>query len=91
MEVGAPRGTHWECAVITSDAFAPAPAKLRMLAIHGCGFLPLQAGNPHIVIGRVAGFDTAAYGMAKESFPIRFELPKREGGSYVLDSAKCDN
>ena len=84
VAVGAPRGTHWERAVSASDVFAPALAKLRILAIHGCRFVPLKADNPHIVVGRVAGFDTAVYGLPKESFPILCELPKREGGGDVL-------
>ena len=53
VEIGAPKGTHWERAVIASDAFAPALAKLSILAIHGCRFVPLKAENPHIGIGTV--------------------------------------
>ncbi len=87
VAVEAPRGTQWERAVIASDAFAPALAKLRILAIHGCRFVPIKAENPHIVIGRVAGFDTAVYGLAKESFPILCDLPKREGAGDVLVAA----
>lgn len=55
VAVGTPRGTHWERAVIASDVFAPALGKLRILAIHGCRFVPVNAMHPHIVIGRVAG------------------------------------
>ena len=84
VEIGAPRGTQWERAVIASEAFAPALARLRILAIHGCRFVPLKLENPHIVIGRVAGFDTAIYGLAKESLPILGELPSGEGGGRVL-------
>ena len=87
LTVGAPRGTHWERAVIASDAFAPALARLRILVIHGCRFVPLEAENSHIVIGRVAGFDTAVYGLAKESFPILCNLPAREGAGDVLVAA----
>ena len=84
VELGAPRGTQWERAVIASEAFAPALAKLRILAIHGCRFLPLKLESPHIVMGRVAGFDTALYGLAKESFPILGELSVRQEGGRVL-------
>lgn len=84
VAVGTPRGTHWERAVIASDVFAPALGKLRILAIHGCRFVPVNAMHPHIVIGRVAGFDTAVFGLAKESFPILCELPKRAGAGEVL-------
>ena len=82
--LGTPRGTRWERAVITSEAFAPALAKLRILAIHGCQFVPLAAENPHIVVGRVAGFDTAVYGPPRESFPILCAWPRPEGGGELL-------
>ncbi|MCY2927868.1 MAG: hypothetical protein NT031_21005, partial [Planctomycetota bacterium] len=87
LAVGAPRGTHWERAVIASDAFGPDLASLRILAIHGCRFLPVVAPRPHIVIARVAGFDTAVFGLAKESFPILFDLPVPEASGGVLVAA----
>ncbi|MCE9613864.1 MAG: hypothetical protein K8T26_06275 [Lentisphaerae bacterium] len=84
VAIGTPRGTQWERAVISSDVFGPELARLRILAIHGCRFTPVTAEAPHIVIGRVAGFDTAVFGLAKDSLPILFELPKGEGGGEVL-------
>ena len=82
--VGAPRGTQWERAAVASGAFSPSLAKLRILAIHDCHFVPIQAEHPHVVIGRVAGFDTAVFGLARESFPILSELPTSEGAGPVL-------
>lgn len=87
VEVGAPRATGWERAVVASDAFAPGLGKLRILAIHDCRFVPVNAANPDIVIGRVAGFDTAVYGLAKKSFPVLFELTAGEGAGDVLVAA----
>jgi len=87
VQPGPPRGTQWERAVIASGAFGPTLAKLRILGIHGCRFVPLAAENPDIVVGRVAGFDTAVYGLPKQSFPILCELPKREGAGDVLAAA----
>ncbi len=84
LATGAPRGTQWERAVIASDVFSPGLAKLSILAIHGCRFVPVKAEHPDIVIGRVAGFDTAVYGLPKESFPVLCELPKQEGAGEVL-------
>jgi hypothetical protein len=84
LAVGAPRGTQWERAAIASDVFLPGLAKLRILAIHDCHFVPIKAERPHIVIGRVAGFDTAVYGLARESFPLLCELPRGDGGGEVL-------
>ncbi len=71
-----PRGTLWERAVVSSDFFGEGLARLRILAIHDCTFLPTRATNAHIAVARVAGFDTAVYGLPKEAFPILFEHPQ---------------
>ncbi len=84
LAVGAPRGTQWERAVVASDVFSPSLARLRILAIHDCHFVPVRVEHPHLVIGRVAGFDTAVFGLARESFPILCELPTAERGGHVL-------
>ena len=85
VEVGSPRGTHWERAVISSDAFAPSLQKLRILAIHDCRFVTMKAENADIVIARIAGFDSAVYGLPKETFPVLSEIPQPEekGGLLV--------
>ena len=89
--IGKPRGIQWERAVIADDAFVPALARLRILSIPGCRFVPIQAANPHIVIGRVAGFDTAIYGLAKTSFPILCELPQQDGGTLLVATTKLSH
>jgi len=86
VEIGAPRGTHWERAVIASDAFAPAVRKLRILAMHDCSFVPMKSDHPLIVMARVAGFDTAVYGLPAETFPILFEMPETTNAGEVLVS-----
>jgi hypothetical protein len=76
IEVGKPRATQWERAVVASDAFGPALARLRILAIHDCHFTPIKAEDrTHIVVARVAGFDTAVYGLPQTTYPILFEHP----------------
>ena len=92
MTVGAPRGTHWERAVVASGFFEPDLQRLRILVIHGCRFVPMAADDPAIVVGRVAGFDTAVYGLAEESHPILFELPPRTGrGDVLIATTKLSN
>ena len=86
VEIGAPIGTHWERAVIASDAFAPAVQKLRILAMHDCSFVPMKSDHPLIVMARVAGFDTAVYGLPAETFPILFEMPETTNAGEVLVS-----
>lgn len=84
IEVGAPRGTHWERGVVASRLFEPDLDRLGILAIHDCRFVPVAAADPHLVVGRVAGFDRAVYGIPTDAFPLLFELPGREGAGRVF-------
>ena len=89
VELGSPRGTHWERAVISSDAFAPALQKLRIIAIHDCHFVTMKSENPDIVIARIAGFDSAVYGLPKETFPVLSELSQApENGGVLVATTK---
>jgi hypothetical protein len=80
VELAPPRAATWERVVISSDKFAPALPKLRILAAHDCHYLPVGGSPPaHLVVARVAGYDTAIYGLPeKDVFPILFELPERD-------------
>jgi len=74
LAAGAPREVHWERAVVASDAFAPALGRLRILGLHNVKFVPVEAAKADIVVARVAGFDTAVYGLPeKDVYPILFE------------------
>ena len=80
LELAPPRTTTWERLVVSSDRFAPALPRLRILAAHDCHFVPVS-GSPaaDLVVARVAGYDTAIYGLPeKDVFPILFELPERK-------------
>ncbi len=76
---GPPRSTAWERIVVSSDMFAPALPKLRILAANDCHFLPVtNAPAADLLVARVAGYDTAVYGLpTKDVFPILFELPDK--------------
>ncbi len=88
IEIGAPRGTHWERAVVSSEAFAPALRKLRILAIHECKFVPIDVENPDIVIARVAGFDSAVFGLPKEKFPVLVQPESGDHGALMVSTTK---
>jgi hypothetical protein len=74
VRFGAPRTAVWERAVIASDALGKELPRLRILAVHGCTFLPVEtkAANPDLVIARVAGYDTAVYGLPADPVPLLF-------------------
>lgn len=70
IKTGLPQRTKWERVVVSSDIFAPALEKFRVLAIHDCHFVPMKASNPDLVVARVAGYDHADYGLPEKVFPI---------------------
>jgi len=69
------------------DTFArPALRPLQILAIHDCHFVEVQADRPWLVLAKVAGFDTAAYGLAgAKTFPVLFEHPR---GDILVSTTK---
>lgn len=81
LKFGEPRTLrtgHWgnilERTVVASDAFGESLKKHRILMIHDCHYLPVEAGNPHLVIGHVAGYDHALFGLPQSKGPpILFE------------------
>ena len=84
-----PRGTQWERAVVSSEVFAPDLNKFRILAIHDCRFIPVESSTPDIVIARIAGFDSAVYGLPGKVFPLLFKLPETdEYGDLLISTTK---
>jgi hypothetical protein len=81
VEFGEPRTAGWERVVVAADGLGKPLNKLRILNAHACSYLPTKAGEPALVLGRVAGFDTAVYGLPKQQSPVLF--PMREGRWWV--------
>ena len=78
LKIGPPRRAGWERTVVTSDAFGPALEKMRILMVQDCHFLPTEAANPHLVLAKVAGYDTAVFGLPESSgvWPLLFTNPR---------------
>jgi len=73
---GDARVAKWERGVVASDVFGDALPKMRIVAPHDCRFVAIDTpGTPHLVLARVAGYDTAVYGLPKESVPLLVETP----------------
>ncbi|HZY62228.1 MAG TPA: hypothetical protein VFE38_06835 [Edaphobacter sp.] len=63
-----------ERGVIVSNRFGPRLGPDRIVSINDCHFVKVSATHPDIVLARVAGFDTAVYGLEEtEQHPILFE------------------
>lgn len=87
LKFGAPRQPHWERTVVASDAFGSDLKKLRILKINDCHFLPAFPRNcpVHLLSARVAGYDTAVYGLPEETWPLLFE---HERGDILIATTK---
>lgn len=71
------RTAGWERTVVASDAFGDSLAKMQILMIHDCHFLPMEVNQAHLVLARVAGYDSAVYGLPKvNAWPVLFEHPR---------------
>jgi hypothetical protein len=67
-----------ERTVVASQAFEPDLPKMRILMIHDCHYMPVEAQNPHLVLAHVVGYDTAVLGLPQKTSPILFQLPRRD-------------
>lgn len=73
-----PWGVLWERGVVASDFFGAELPPQSIVMVHDCHYVPVGAGNPHLVLARVAGYDRAALGLPKETAPLLFQLPQRD-------------
>ena len=82
IEIGATGRASWSRGVVSSNAFGAALPRLRIVGLHDCRFLPIslpRAVTPHLVLARVAGFDSAVYGLPEtDVHPILFEHPAKD-------------
>ncbi|MDD4870404.1 MAG: hypothetical protein PHR77_07570 [Kiritimatiellae bacterium] len=77
LAVDRPRATQLERVVVCTDDFGDSLKKMQLLAIHDCHFVELKADKPYLVAAKVAGFDTAVYGLDDvKVWPILFEHPR---------------
>lgn len=88
LEIGAPRAAKVERAVVASEFFGESLAAMRILAINGLSFVPVKAPDAHLVAARVAGFDTAVYGLPAETWPLLFEHPQ---GDILVATTKLSH
>ncbi len=75
IEVSQPRSLGIERTVVASDFFSPNLRKLRIMSINSKHLVSVNVSDPHVVAARVAGFDTAAYGLPEETLAVLFEHP----------------
>jgi len=65
--VGGERRAVWERVVVTGSGFAPDLRRLRILTAHQCTYVELKGLKPILSIARVAGYDTALFGLPEDA------------------------
>jgi hypothetical protein len=88
IEVSQPRYLKIERTVVASDFFGPNLRKLRIVSINSRHFVSVNVSETHMVAARVAGFDTAVYGLPEKTFPVLFEHPMK---NMLIATAKLSN
>lgn len=74
LNVGKPTGSRFERAVIASDFFLSGMEEFRIMQLCAMRYVTIDASEPHVVAARVAGFDTAVYGLPTKTSPLLFHL-----------------
>jgi len=89
IKIGETKKTKWERGVVTSDIFGESLKKMRIVMIHDCHYVQAEAADPYLVIAKVAGFDTAIYGLDNtETHPLLFEHPQL---NILISTTKLSN
>ncbi|MAO15279.1 hypothetical protein J0656_11715 [Muricauda ruestringensis] len=70
---------RYERAVVNSSFFGSSVDSLDILAVNGLTYVPVQVSEAHMVATRVAGLDSAIYGIPESTNPLLFELNGYEG------------
>jgi len=69
-----PVTTKFERGIITSSVFGEGLKPMSLLGINDCYVLPVEVNDPLIVLGKVAGFDKAEYGIDDiKTYPLLFQ------------------
>ena len=78
LRIGPPQPAQWERVAVSSAFFAGhglPPG--RLLALHGCWYVPMDAKDPHLVLARAAGYRDLAFGLPDQAHPLLFNLGER--------------
>jgi hypothetical protein len=87
LSFGPPARAQFERLVVTSD-FASPLHPLQILTANSLHWLPTATSAAHIVAARVAGVDSAVFGLPKETVPILFHA---SSGNILISTTKLSH
>ena len=86
LTVGSPKQDRLLRGVVNSSFFGAELPLMRIVTISGCSYLPVTAEHPHMVLAKVAGVDTAVFGLKDTpSEPLLFDHPS---GNLLVATTK---
>jgi len=88
LKLDKPRRARYERVVAADDSFGPALPRLRILAINGLHFVPIEGAKGRLVAAKVAGFDSAVYSLPPATSPILLEHPR---GDMLVATTKLSH
>jgi hypothetical protein len=89
VTVGPPKDFKNERCVVASEMFGEHLQPLRIVMINGCRSVPVQSPQPHLVLAKVAGVDTAVFGLQDTpTEPVLFDHPR---GNLLVATTKLSH
>lgn len=86
LSVGAPKQVTFERGVVTSNVFGESLPPLRLVLVSSCRYVPVEFSDAHLVVAKVAGMDTAVFGLdGVKSEPLLFDHPR---GDLLVATSK---
>ena len=89
MDIDHPKDVKFERAVVASTFFGETLRPMRIVLVSSCRYLPVRAKEVHLVMARVAGVDTAVFGLKDTpADPILFDHPR---GNLLVATTKLSH
>jgi hypothetical protein len=89
VTIGTPQDVKYERGVVTSEIFGSAIRPLRIVLMGSCRYLPTNIDEAHIVAAKVAGVDSAVFGLEDTATsPLLFDHPR---GNLLVATTKLSH
>jgi hypothetical protein len=89
MVLGAPQDVKYERGVVTSSIFGRELPPQRIVLVSSCRYLPVKVSESHLVAAKVAGVDSAVFGLQDTpADPLLFDHPR---GNLLVATTKLSH
>lgn len=87
--VGAPKEDRLLRGVVVTEVFGAALPPMRIVGLNACRYVSVEAKDAHLVLARVAGVDTAVFGLENTpTIPLLFDHPR---GNLLVATTKLSH